>query len=85
MGVITQIDQPTADVEQAAEWLRLAGCKKIFPVCSYTGEGITDILDYLAEDGDIIPWQEAKKQYDKIQFKHGDKEGSDLPYTITVI
>ena len=85
VGVITQIDQPTANVEQAAEWLRLAGCKKIFPVCSYTGEGITDILDYLAEDGDIIPWQEAKKQYDKIQFKHGDKEGSDLPYTITVI
>lgn len=85
VGVITQIDQPNADVEQAAEWLRLAGCKKIFPVCSLTGEGITDILDYLAEEGDIVPWHEAKNRYEQIQFRHGDKEGSDLPYEITVI
>ena len=72
-------------MEQAREWLELAGCKKIFPVCSLTGEGITDILDYLAEEGDIIPWHEAKEKYRDIQFKHGEKEGTDLPYEITVI
>jgi ethanolamine utilization protein EutP len=85
IGVITKIDHPLADVAQAEEWLRLAGCQKIFPVCSLTGEGISDILDYLAEEGDILPWEEAKAQYDKLDFRHGDKEASDLPYQITRI
>lgn len=85
VGVITKIDHPLADVEQAAEWLRLAGCKKIFPVCSLTGEGVGDILEYLKEEGDILPWEEAKAQYDNIDFRHGDKEGKDLDYQITTI
>ena len=85
IGVITKIDHPLADVEQAAEWLRLAGCKKIFPVCSLTGEGVGAILEYLKEEGDILPWEEAKAQYDKIDFRHGDQEGKDLDYQITTI
>lgn len=85
VGVVTKIDHPIADPEQAAEWLRLAGCKKVFFVSSYTGKGISDILDYLAEEGDILPWHEAKKLYDQISFRHGDQEGHDLEYTITKI
>ena len=30
VGVVTKIDHWAANPEQAAEWLRLAGCKKIF-------------------------------------------------------
>lgn len=50
IGIITGIDKPRANVAKAENWLRLAGCKKIFPVSSYTGEGINDILDYLNEE-----------------------------------
>lgn len=48
IGIVTQIDQPDANPKLAESWLRLAGCQDIFFVSSYTGEGIDDILDYLA-------------------------------------
>ncbi len=47
IGIITQIDLPDADVSQASEWLKLAGCEKIFAVSAYRGQGIQEILDYL--------------------------------------
>lgn len=50
VGIITGIDKPDANPERVARWLRLAGCKKIFPVSAYTGEGIEALLDFLAED-----------------------------------
>lgn len=56
IGIVTQIDAPDANVEQAVDWLELTGCEKIFEVSSYTGEGIWEILDYLKEEGDILPW-----------------------------
>ena len=40
-------------------WLELAGCKKIFYVNSIDGEGVGDILDYLREDGDVLPWEKG--------------------------
>ena len=52
IGIVTGIDKPDGNVERVTRWLKLAGCKKVFPVSSYTGEGISDILDYLAEEGD---------------------------------
>ena len=52
VGIITGIDKPDANVERVERWLRLAGCKKIFPLSAYTGEGIKDLLNYLREDGD---------------------------------
>jgi ethanolamine utilization protein EutP len=58
IGIVTQIDQLEANPAQAESWLRLAGCKKIFHVSSYTGEGVWQILDYLKEDGDIMPWEQ---------------------------
>ncbi|QIB70036.1 EutP/PduV family microcompartment system protein [Aminipila butyrica] len=64
VGIITKIDHKDANVAQAEEWLRLAGCEKIFFISSYTGEGISDILEYLKEDGDVLPWEEAKAKDD---------------------
>lgn len=52
IGIITGIDKPDANVERVERWLRLAGCKKIFPLSAYTGEGVRDLLEYLREDGD---------------------------------
>lgn len=56
IGIVTQIDAPDANVKQAVDWLELTGCEKIFEVSSYTGEGIWEILDYLKDEGDILPW-----------------------------
>ncbi len=52
VGIITGIDKPDANVERVERWLRLAGCKKIFPLSAYTGEGVKDLLNYLREEGD---------------------------------
>lgn len=60
IGIVTQIDKSDANAAQAEEWLRLAGCEKIFHVSSYTGEGIGEILEYLRESGDILPWDKPK-------------------------
>ena len=59
---MTKIDDPGADVERADRWLRLTGCKKIFHVNSKTGEGVAEILDYLREEGDEMPWEAEKTQ-----------------------
>ncbi|MBQ3461912.1 MAG: ethanolamine utilization protein EutP [Clostridia bacterium] len=58
IGIVTQINKPDADVKQAERWLRLAGCEKVFFVDSKTGEGVWQIIDYLREDGDVMPWEE---------------------------
>lgn len=58
IGIVTQIDAQDADVNQAVEWLELTGCEKIFQVSSYTGQGIWEILDYLKDEGDVLPWDQ---------------------------
>ena len=58
IGIITQIHSKGADIPQVRRWLELAGCKTIFEVDSTTGEGVSDIIEYLREDGDIMPWEE---------------------------
>lgn len=60
IGIVTKIDREDANVEQAERWLRLTGCKKIFFVNSKANEGIAEILEYLKEPGDILPWERAK-------------------------
>lgn len=57
IGVVTKINSPHANIAQAEEWLKLAGCRTIFKVDSATGEGVWRILEYLREDGDIMPWE----------------------------
>lgn len=39
--------------------------RKIFRISSYTGEGVPELLEFLKEDGDVLPWEEAKKQEDQ--------------------
>ncbi len=50
IGLITGIDKPRANVERVRRWLKLAGCRRIFAVSSYTREGIDELLDFLCED-----------------------------------
>ena len=57
IGIVTKIDKADANVELAASWLRKAGCTTIFYVNSKTGEGVAEILEYLREPGDILPWE----------------------------
>ncbi len=47
VGIITGVDKERANPDRVERWLRLSGCKKVFRVSSYTGEGISDIIDYL--------------------------------------
>ena len=57
VGIVTKINEKNADIERAGRWLRLTGCKKIFFVDSKRQEGIPEILEYLREEGDIMPWE----------------------------
>ena len=50
IGIISGIDKPDANVERVTRWLKLAGCKKIFPVCAITGEGLRELIEYLETD-----------------------------------
>ena len=63
IGIVTKIHDKNANVERAERWLRLTGCKKIFFVDSKNYEGIPEILEYLKEEGDVLPWEleEAEK------------------------
>ncbi len=53
VGIITGIDKPDANVARVAHWLRLAGCKKIFPVSSITGEGVKELADFLNDESGV--------------------------------
>lgn len=57
IGIVTQIDRQDGNSKRARRWLELAGCHPVFSVSSYTGEGIWSILDYLREEGDVLPWE----------------------------
>lgn len=48
IGIVTKIHDSGANIPLATLWLRNAGCKTIFYVDSVTGEGIEEILQYLA-------------------------------------
>ena len=50
IGIVTGIDKPDARPELVESWLRLAGCKRVFHVSSYTGEGIAEITAFLNDD-----------------------------------
>ena len=50
VGIVTQINAEDANPELAAEWLRLAGCEKIFFIDSVTREGLDELISYLNWD-----------------------------------
>ena len=58
IGIVTKVDVEGADPVRAKRWLELAGCKKIFFVNSRANKGIPELLEYLREDGDVMPWEE---------------------------
>ena len=45
IGVVTKIDK--ASPQRAESWLRLSGCRRIFPINSHTGEGVEELKAYL--------------------------------------
>lgn len=45
VGIVTKIDK--ADPARAEHWLRLAGCRRVYPVNSHTGEGVEALVSYL--------------------------------------
>lgn len=47
IGIITKIDHKNANVQNAENWLKLAGCKNIFKVNSLANQGIDDIKRHL--------------------------------------
>ena len=72
IGIISGIDKPDANIERVERWLRLAGCKKIFPVSAVTGEGLSDIIAYLNED------EEPPKKRKKGRQKNEQDQGYSL-------
>lgn len=52
IGIVTGIDKPDANVERVSNWLKLAGCKKIFPVSAITGEGVKELVEFLQDEED---------------------------------
>ena len=62
VGIISGIDKPDANVERVERWLRLAGCKKIFPVSAVTGEGLSDIIAFLEEPSDREKREKEKEE-----------------------
>ena len=73
IGIVTQIDRPNARPDWASLWLEIAGCKDIFFISSVTGEGIPELMNYLREPGDVLPWDndpaywEARKKAKEIE------------------
>ena len=60
-GIVTKINEKGANPERAKRWLKLTGCKTIFFVDSKRQQGIAEILEYLREEGDIMPWEDISK------------------------
>lgn len=47
IGIVTKTD--LAETDHAENWLKLAGCEKIFKVNSLTREGVAELIDYLKD------------------------------------
>ncbi|MBE5747139.1 MAG: EutP/PduV family microcompartment system protein [Clostridiales bacterium] len=62
IGIVSGIDKPDGNVERVTRWLKLAGCKKVFPVSSITGEGIKELADFLNDDTDKKPTKPIVKK-----------------------
>ncbi|MFB0920392.1 MAG: EutP/PduV family microcompartment system protein [Oscillospiraceae bacterium] len=50
VGIVTKCDLPGGYPDTIVGWLKNAGCKKIFKVSAYTGEGVDELRDYLFSD-----------------------------------
>lgn len=68
IGIITKIDCIDANVPMVSQWLEEAGCEKIFPVSSITGEGMDELRQYLNEAKESLSLEEIMKTQ-KMGFK----------------
>ena len=84
IGIISGIDKPDANVERVTRWLKLAGCKKIFPVCAITGQGLRELIEYLERASRLAREEAEKKKRAKkaaTAKKPTVKEGAKKPST----
>jgi ethanolamine utilization protein EutP len=72
VGIITGIDKPDARPDRVERWLKLAGCKKIFPVSAITGEGIQELVDFLNDESGLRRKKFPKKP--QVQQKKTQKK-----------
>ena len=77
IGIVSGIDKPDGNVERVTRWLKLAGCKKVFPVSSITGEGIKELADFLNDDEDKKPTKPIVKK-PTVQKKAEPKKNGQL-------
>lgn len=75
IGIVSGIDKPDANVERVTRWLKLAGCKKVFPVSSITGEGIQALAAFLQDDGEKKPQKPVKKKPTVHKKEESTKDG----------
>ena len=75
IGIVSGIDKPDANVERVTRWLKLAGCKKIFPVSAITGEGLDKIIEFLEEDDDRTASNKKKAELSSNKTKNKEDEG----------
>lgn len=47
-GVVTKTDAANGNPKRAEQWLRLAGCQRIFHVSAYTGSGLEELRSFIA-------------------------------------
>ena len=59
IGIITKIDSPYANVPMVRQWMKEAGCERIFEVNNVTREGIAELVAYLKEDLPHITLKQA--------------------------
>lgn len=78
IGVITKIDSPYANIPMVRQWMENAGCERIFLIDNTTGEGVTELLEYLDEDLPPLTVEQAKFKQDL-----GLNEWEPLPDGIT--
>ena len=77
IGIVSGIDKPDGNVERVTRWLKLAGCKKIFPVSSITGEGIKELADFLRDDEDKKPTKPIVKK-PSVEIKKDENKNGRL-------
>ncbi|MBQ8291189.1 MAG: EutP/PduV family microcompartment system protein [Clostridia bacterium] len=78
IGIVTGIDKPDANVDRVTRWLKLAGCKKVFPVSSITGEGIKELAAFLQDDSDLKRKTPAKRPSAETMAKQEQKTSGKL-------
>ncbi len=64
IGVITKIDSPHANIPMVRQWMINAGCERIFLVNNTTGEGVSELLEYLQDDLPPLTMSQAKFKQD---------------------